>query len=78
MSNNGPIFPSPIDDFGNTHVGRCHICHEEGKNIAFCKYCQHWMCYDCRKKWWTRPWEAIKQAVKEATQGKDGECCGPN
>jgi hypothetical protein len=80
MSRHCPSELPPLDDHANTHFGRCHICG--GKElIACCEMCKHWFCYECRKAWWNRPWEAIKQVIKDTTsigkKGEEGECCGP-
>ena len=53
-------------------IGKCHICKEMDKPIAWCGKCQHWFCGDCRKKYWHRGWEAIKELIG----GKTPECCG--
>lgn len=69
---------APIDEYGNTHVGACHLCHRGGVNIACCHICQHWFCYDCRYEWWDRAWSAVKYAIMIFTRKNDkGECCGP-
>jgi hypothetical protein len=53
-------------------IGKCHICKEMDKPIAWCGKCQHWFCAECRRKYWHRGIEAIKQLIGGKTPG----CCG--
>lgn len=78
MTRHCPSELPPLDDHADTHFGRCHICHEDNKLIACCEMCKHWFCYPCRREWWKKPWEAIKQGVKDVLKiGEKGVCCGP-
>jgi len=53
-------------------IGKCHICKEMDKPIAWCGKCEHWFCQECRRKYWSRGIEAIKQLIG----GKVPGCCG--
>lgn len=59
--------PAPI-----SIIGKCHICTAQ-KPIAFCPFCNHWMCRECRKSWAARGLAALKVWLG----GKQAGCCGP-
>lgn len=56
-------------------IGKCHLCEPAAGNrvIRYCGACDHWFCSECRRKYWHRGWEAIKQLIG----GKSPGCCGP-
>lgn len=53
-------------------TGKCHLCQED-KPILWCKLCQHWFCADCRRRYWSRGLEAVREMVG----GRQDGCCGP-
>ena len=53
-------------------VGKCHICKGIAE-IEWCRVCGHWFCSPCRRMWFSRGVEAIKEILTGATPG----CCGP-
>jgi hypothetical protein len=59
-------------------TGLCHICVLDGYRlpvpIEFCGDCGHYFCEGCRKRWFARTLEAIKEMfLGSAAPG----CCGP-
>jgi hypothetical protein len=61
--------------------GRCHLrgvpraeatCPPTTK-ITYCSVCEHWFCETCKKRWWERGIEAVKELI----DGKLAGCCGP-
>ena len=53
-------------------VGKCHICKEMDKPICYCGKCKHWFCEGCRKDYFHRGIEAIKELIGGPSPG----CCG--
>ena len=53
-------------------TGKCHICKKTVK-ITYCPVCDHWFCKKCRKAWFWRGMEAVKEKIN----GKSPGCCGP-
>ena len=53
-------------------LGKCHICGQHCP-IKFCPECDHWFCKPCRKRYFLRGIEFVKQLVG----GKRSGCCGP-
>lgn len=56
------------------HMGQCHLCPVGvTKRITYCRVCRHWLCAECRHKWFERGIAAVREAL---AGGKD-DCCGP-
>ncbi len=53
-------------------LGLCHICQMVGQ-IKYCSKCDHWFCKKCRRQFFWRGLEALKELVK----GRQPGCCGP-
>ncbi len=73
MQPNRKVFmPTPTVQTSELHsTGRCHICWKHAE-ILLCSACQHWFCAECREKWTTRAFEAVKALLKPMA-----DCCGP-
>lgn len=56
----------------NDQIGICHICKRSAL-IRFCPVCDHWFCQNCRKAFFWRGLEAVKELIV----GKHPGCCGP-
>ena len=60
-------------------LGKCHLCVQleddhSLKEIEFCQLCGNWFDDACRKRWWERGLEAVKQLT---AGGPLVGCCGP-
>lgn len=54
-------------------IGRCHLCQDRFAEIAYCSACEHWFCGDCRRRWFDRGIEFLRQLIG----GRRADCCGP-
>ena len=82
-----PIYEEPYQDVNNPlrmdrHVGLCHMCRDT-RLITYCGFCEHWLCRECRNKWYERGVEAVMTAINAVLiliwkNHEYGPCCGPD
>lgn len=55
-------------------TGKCHICKAIKEDIKWCNLCKHWFCQACRRDYFHRGLEAVKELIGGTQPG----CCGPS
>lgn len=66
-----PVYDDQPGHEMDRHIGKCHLCEREHLRVTFCSMCKHWMCRQCRDRWFARSIAAIEEAIGGSRPG----CC---